>query len=587
VIPLGSRKYHRSCFCCVSCGYKLQPSSSFFVLDGRLIHCHFCMVNGILAHRSSANPSPNSNESVFTSTASLECLRSQETNTNVKLQAAKTRNLKSELHVEKPLSRGSFKRGRRPTVEACHSCESSSDEPEPMRAHSLQLIPTSTEEADLPGSAVTRSQPYSDASDNSNDEETRAGQRKASSRYTSPTLKRNRSFTASQILRKRLQRYNLNDTRRSSVELSSQYQAISRRADVHNCHIGDLSRSESMRIAATTKSGYPLCRVFREAELERGETLGAGFFATAVKVTHRDTNEVMVVKQLHSDSTIDQEAYSNFLKEVKVLRTSQHHNVLRFIGVLYRDGELNLVTEFIESGTLKELINKVTPEEFTWPKRIGIARDISAGLAYLHKRSITHRDLNSNNCLIKKNGSVVVADFGLAHWTKSRPSSRVKPQLKSQCVGSPFWMAPEMLNGRDYDNKIDIFSLGIILCEIIGRVDPDPDYFPRTNSFGVDIATFYTKFAVKEKCPNYFFAIAGSCCEESPAKRPSSQQVHSWHELLIRRDSLPKLPLPPSVITVRDHVFAKYNLQELQIKDELSTSGFESSSAAEDVFFSS
>jgi LIM domain kinase 2 len=79
-------------------------------------------------------------------------------------------------------------------------------------------------------------------------------------------------------------------------------------------------------------------------------------------VTHRDTNEVMVVKQLHSDSTIDQEAYSNFLKEVKVLRTSQHHNVLRFIGVLYRDGELNLVTEFIESGTLKELINKVTPE---------------------------------------------------------------------------------------------------------------------------------------------------------------------------------------------------------------------------------
>ena len=79
-------------------------------------------------------------------------------------------------------------------------------------------------------------------------------------------------------------------------------------------------------------------------------------------MTHRDTNEVMVVKQLHSDSTIDQEAYANFLKEVKVLRSVQHHNVLRFIGVLYRDGELNLVTEYIECGTLKKLINKVTPE---------------------------------------------------------------------------------------------------------------------------------------------------------------------------------------------------------------------------------
>ena len=194
------------------------------------------------------------------------------------------RNLKSELHVSH--SRGSSFKSRasrsrqiqNASSNHLDSCESSSDEPEPFR--SLQQIPQSTEVADLPGF-----QP-----DLSSDKEAFP----PSSRFSSPTLKRNRSLTSgSQILRKRLQRScNLNsnsDTRRSSVELSSQqnHSRAGNRGDgysCYSCHAGDLSRSESMRIAATTKSGYPLCRVFREAELEKGETLGTGFFATAVKV---------------------------------------------------------------------------------------------------------------------------------------------------------------------------------------------------------------------------------------------------------------------------------------------------------------
>ena len=66
----------------------------------------------------------------------------------------------------------------------------------------------------------------------------------------------------------------------------------------------------------------------------------------------------MVLKQLHHD-TEDEDAYSNFLKEVKVLRSIRHKNVLRFIGVLYREQKMNLITEFIECGTLKEHIETV------------------------------------------------------------------------------------------------------------------------------------------------------------------------------------------------------------------------------------
>ncbi|XP_029817093.1 LIM domain kinase 1-like [Manacus vitellinus] len=91
--------------------------------------------------------------------------------------------------------------------------------------------------------------------------------------------------------------------------------------------------------------------------------------------------------------------------------------------------------------------------------------------AYLHSMNIIHRDLNSHNCLVRENKSVVVADFGLARLMvdeKNQPEhlkNLKKPDRKKRytVVGNPYWMAPEMINGRSYDEKVDIFSFGIVL----------------------------------------------------------------------------------------------------------------------------
>ncbi|KFV16492.1 LIM domain kinase 1, partial [Tauraco erythrolophus] len=236
----------------------------------------------------------------------------------------------------------------------------------------------------------------------------------------------------------------------------------------------DIGRSESLRVVSRAH------RIFRPSDLIHGEVLGKGCFGQAIKVTHRETGEVMVMKEL---IRFDEETQRTFLKEVKVMRCLEHPNVLKFIGVLYKEKRLNFITEYIKGGTLRSLI-KSMDSHYPWSQRVSFAKDIAAGMAYLHSMNIIHRDLNSHNCLVRENKSVVVADFGLARLMvdeKNQPEhlkNLKKPDRKKRytVVGNPYWMAPEMINGRSYDEKVDIFSFGIVLCEIIGRVSADPDY---------------------------------------------------------------------------------------------------------------
>lgn len=256
----------------------------------------------------------------------------------------------------------------------------------------------------------------------------------------------------------------------------------------------DLTRTTSFRVEQKPQ------RVFRPSDLVIGELLGKGFFGQVFKVTHRITKEVMVLKELHR---VEETAQLNFLKEVAVLKSLNHKNVLKFIGVLYKEKRLHLVTEYVAGGSLKELLHD-SGLPLTWPERISFAKDIACGMSYLHSKNIIHRDLNSLNCLVKEDKTIIVADFGLARiintslssrysekWNSSERTSnsqeesgqtqtdsgnnnngtlgRSKSRQRRQrytVVGNPYWMAPEMMKGFIYDEKVDIFSFGIMLCEV-------------------------------------------------------------------------------------------------------------------------
>nr|BAA09459.1 TESK1 [Homo sapiens] len=270
------------------------------------------------------------------------------------------------------------------------------------------------------------------------------------------------------------------------------------------------------------------------------EKIGAGFFSEVYKVRHRQSGQVMVLKMNKLPSN-----RGNTLREVQLMNRLRHPNILRFMGVCVHQGQLHALTEYMNGGTLEQLLS--SPEPLSWPVRLHLALDIARGLRYLHSKGVFHRDLTSKNCLVRREDrgfTAVVGDFGLAEKIPVyREGARKEPLA---VVGSPYWMAPEVLRGELYDEKADVFAFGIVLCELIARVPADPDYLPRTEDFGLDVPAFRT--LVGDDCPLPFLLLAIHCCNLEPSTRAPFTEITQHLEWIL--EQLPEpAPLTRTALT--------------------------------------
>nr|XP_018669614.2 RGS domain-containing serine/threonine-protein kinase A [Ciona intestinalis] len=214
---------------------------------------------------------------------------------------------------------------------------------------------------------------------------------------------------------------------------------------------------------------------------KRGKPIGQGAFG---KVWEGMTNggQLIAVKQVElspSDREKAKKEFENLQREVEILKDMKHTNIVSFIGTCLEGNVVNIFMEYLTGGTIASVLKDFGNLDEGVFRRY--TKQILEGVCYLHKHNVVHRDINGNNVMLLPCGTIKLIDFGCAKKIheinnsssgRNSASSGRERQFKS-VVGTPYWMAPEVINGKaKYGPKSDVWSLGCTVIEMATAKPP-------------------------------------------------------------------------------------------------------------------
>eukprot|EP01135_Chromosphaera_perkinsii_P010534 Nk52_evm44s2152 gene=Nk52_evmTU44s2152 len=289
--------------------------------------------------------------------------------------------------------------------------------------------------------------------------------------------------------------------------------------------------------------GIPPNFVVKFENLEVSSILGRGSYGVVYKGLFRGTT--VAVKKLIKQQ-LEGEIMKEFEREITILCTLRHPNIVLFMGVSLEPPNCAIITEFLPRGNLHQVLQDPSIRlSLSYKVHMGI--DICKGMNYLHASNppIFHRDLKSPNLLVDQDFHIKVSDFGLTKFKEtefeqqqglegtsaaaaatgggvgasSSPAGKAARQGEAKFVGSIYWTAPEILRNQEYTEKADVYSFGIIMWELFTRKELYKDMHPV--SVGYRVMKRGLRPELNEDIPDGVRELIAKCWDEEPEERPN------------------------------------------------------------------
>ncbi|CAJ0610287.1 unnamed protein product [Cylicocyclus nassatus] len=245
--------------------------------------------------------------------------------------------------------------------------------------------------------------------------------------------------------------------------------------------------------------------------------LGEGSYGSVHKAVHRESGHTLAIKKVPVDTDLQE-----IIKEISIMQQCDSKYVVKYYGSYFKNSDLWIVMEYCGAGSVSDIM-RLRRKTLTEQEMSAVLRDTIQGLRYLHDLKKIHRDIKAGNILLNTEGQAKLADFGVAGQLTDTMAKR------NTVIGTPFWMAPEVIEEIGYDTKADIWSLGITAIEMAEGRPPYADIHPMRAIFMIPTKPPPTFKKPDEWSPEFNDFIK-QCLVKKPDDRKTASQLveHSF-----------------------------------------------------------
>ncbi|KAL1289190.1 hypothetical protein HN51_057841 [Arachis hypogaea] len=216
------------------------------------------------------------------------------------------------------------------------------------------------------------------------------------------------------------------------------------------------------------------------------------------------------------NGTLASRLENQFAREATLLSHLHHPNVIKLVAACRKPPVYCIITEYLSEGSLRAYLHKLQHKPMSLQKLITFALDIARGMEYIHSQGVIHRDLKPENVLIDEDSHLKIADFGIA-------CEEVVCDLLADDPGTYRWMAPEMIKRKSYGRKVDVYSFGLMLWEMLTGTIPYEEMTPIQAAFAV--VNKNSRPVIPSDCQPAMRALIEQCWSSQPDKRPDFWQI--------------------------------------------------------------